>query len=535
MQLSYTEHDDFIVVNKAFGLRTHRVSDGQFGFIEFLNEKLNSQELYVVHRLDKETSGLMLFAKSKVSAQKLASLFESHQIKKTYYFLTDRKVDVKNITIKSHIDRLQNQFVNRPGLEPNSETELTWIEKVGQFDLWKAHPKTGKPHQIRLHAEQARIPILGDKEHNGSAFFRLALTSTEMEFHYPIADSTLDNSQNSENSPASESKHFHFKIPLTGIFNQSSQYDYASLLEECLIKRNTTYKLSDTNESFRLCHEEAENIRADLFNQHLWIYDYSKNGLTTEERKSIETFAEKHNFKLIIRHMLDRGHGVGGLETSTLDSQTQSNWVAKEEGISYLLKLDSGFSPGLFLDQRENRLWIRNNSENKTVLNLFSYTSGFSCNAAIGKASEVTTVDVSSKFLDWSKENFTLNQLDPEKYEFFSQDCIVFLKGSLKRNRKWDLIICDPPTFGRSKDGIWKLEKDLPQIALLMVQCLNPKGKILFTCNYEGRTREEILELFTTKLSNKKFNVSRLPMLSLDYELTDDLKNLMKGFFINLE
>ena len=79
MQLRYSEYDDFIVVNKGFGLRTHRVSDGQMGFVEFLSEKLN-QNLFVVHRLDKETSGLMLFAKNKLAAQKISELFEAHLI-----------------------------------------------------------------------------------------------------------------------------------------------------------------------------------------------------------------------------------------------------------------------------------------------------------------------------------------------------------------------------------------------------------------------------------------------------------------------
>ena len=64
MQLRYQEFDDFIVVNKGFGLRTHRVSDVQFGLVEYLSEKL-AQNFFVVHRLDKETSGLILFAKSK--------------------------------------------------------------------------------------------------------------------------------------------------------------------------------------------------------------------------------------------------------------------------------------------------------------------------------------------------------------------------------------------------------------------------------------------------------------------------------------
>ena len=230
--------------------------------------------------------------------------------------------------------------------------------------------------------------------------------------------------------------------------------------------------------------------------------------------------------------MLDRGQGVGGLEKSTLQSENSEAWVTHEEGVAYQLKTDAGFSPGLFLDQRENRQFIRSSAKDKKVLNLFSYTSGFSVQAALGEAQEVTTVDVSSKFLNWSRENFSLNGLAPEKFEFFAQDCLLFLKGSIKRGRKWDLIVCDPPSFGRSKDSVWKIEKDLPDLAELLWQCLDEKGQILFTCNLEKKTRDEIIQLFSKKIKNKKMSITRMPMQSLDFEPTDDIHNLMKGFIL---
>jgi 23S rRNA (cytosine1962-C5)-methyltransferase len=509
MQFRYTEYDDFIVVNKGFGLRTHRVSDGQFGLVEYLSEKLN-QNLFVVHRLDKETSGLMLFAKNKLAAQKISELFEKHQIQKSYYFLTDHKKSETKFTVKSFIDKEQNKFVQKDEVPENSETHFEFLEKLGDYFLWKAHPTTGKPHQIRLHAEKAKINILGDNDHGGSPFFRLALHSGSISF-------------------ALNSEKYDLQSELPQIFKESSDPAYEYLLQACFEKRNQLYKISEY-ESYRLVHLESEKIRADIFKDHLWVYDYSEKGLSDSEKKSIHAFAVKNNLKPIIRHMLDRGTGVGGLEKSTLETNTtDSKWLAQEESIQYVLKTDSGFSPGLFLDQRENRLWVRTHSENKSVLNLFSYTSGFSVAAGLGKAHTVTTVDVSAKFLNWSKENFEANQLEIKKYEFFAQDCLLFLKGAVKRNRKWDLIICDPPTFGRSKDSVWKIERDLPELARLLFQCLEKNGQILFTCNYEKMNRDELLKLFLKKIKSKH-QISRLPQLSLDYEHTDDLKNLMKGF-----
>ena len=95
------------------------------------------------------------------------------------------------------------------------------------------------------------------------------------------------------------------------------------------------------------------------------------------------------------------------------------------------------------------------------------------------------------------------------------------------------MIICDPPSFGRSKEGIWRIEKDLPTLAELLFQCLADNGKILFTSNYEGWDLEELKNQFAKKITNGMFSLERLPYLGLDFELTDSQQNLMKGFFAN--
>lgn len=511
MQIHYSEHDDFIAINKGFGFRTHRVSDGQLGLVEYLSEKLQ-KPLWVVHRLDKETSGVMLFAKSKMAAQNLSSLFENHHIQKIYLLLTDCPTTDKEMVVEGHIDKEDNLFVLKPEQPSNSKTTFRFLKKLGSFNLWQATPETGKPHQIRLHAQKAGIPILGDYDHGGSPFFRLCLHAESLAFEYA-------------------SKKIELNSETPSLFKSAPENNYETFLQACLEKRTSFYKISES-ESFRLVHTESEKIRADRFADHLWIYDYTCEGLSETEKTSIRKFSAIQNSKLIIRHMLDRGAGVGGLEKKTIDtSSADENWVANEENLQFVLKTNSGFSPGVFLDQRENRDWVYQNSKNKNVLNLFSYTSGFSVAAALGKASKVTTVDVSAKFLNWGRENFAANQINDKIHEFFAQDCLLFLKGSVKRKRQWDLIICDPPTFGRSKDSVWKIERDLPELAELMLNCLTKNGKILFTCNYEKVNREELLKLFTEKIRGK-YKAERLPQLSLDYEHTDDLKNLMKGFLI---
>lgn len=255
-------------------------------------------------------------------------------------------------------------------------------------------------------------------------------------------------------------------------------------------------------------------IEADIYGEVLWIYWYREAPPTETEQRQLFDFGQSQQKKVCIRHMINRGQGVGGKEKEDLfcSADAPKEWTAFENGIQYLLKQNSGFSPGLFLDQRENRKWVLENSPTKRVLNLFSYTSGFSVAAAIGKAAEVTTVDVSASFLEWSKKNFELNLLNPKIYEFFCQDVMLFMNGAVKRQRKWDLIICDPPSFGRSKDSIWKIEKDLPELSEKMWACLSPKGQLLFTCNYEKWTPQDVLKNLVSKLKPGTFKVQPIPL-----------------------
>jgi 23S rRNA (cytosine1962-C5)-methyltransferase len=514
--LHFTELPDFIVFNKRSGFRTHKVNENQLGLVEVLSSKLK-QELFVVHRLDKETSGLILFAKNKTAAANLAQQFESREVKKTYYFLTDHKLKTQDgsFTIKSHIDKVEKKFTNIPGKEDNSETKFTYVKKVSDaVALWKAEPVTGKPHQIRIHAESAGLPVLGDHEHGGIPWFRLALHATEISF-------SLDGQLQKFQVPLPYC--FENKVELLGEFVANEYSDLCAFMK---IEKEQTYRL------YHRTNQEAE-IRTDLYGSIVWVYWYKKDAPTDADLSSLADFCKKHNLDYVVRHMINRGTGVGGKEHKDLYySSAPEKWTAKEHNLLAELRRDQGFSPGLFLDQRDNRQYILANANNKTALNLFSYTSLFSVAAGVGGAKQITTVDASRAFLDWSKENFKLNGLDADKHEFFAQDSLLFLEGSIKRNRKWDIIVCDPPSFGRTKTTTWKLDKDFPALAKLMWDCLNAKGLILFTCNFEKWSLNDIQKQFEKVLPQGHFKFQELPTPDLDFEFPDAYDNLLKGLII---
>ncbi len=171
------------MAEKPAGIATHSVGDGQPGFVELLQQELG-RKLRVCHRLDKETSGAIVLALDDDSAGALCALFEAREVQKSYLFVSDRALPPdREFTVRSHIQKRRGRFVSWLKHEDlNSETTIAFHEKRGKYSLWYANPRTGKPHQIRLHAWNMGIPILGDSSHAGTRFERLMLHAEKITF-----------------------------------------------------------------------------------------------------------------------------------------------------------------------------------------------------------------------------------------------------------------------------------------------------------------------------------------------------------------
>lgn len=501
--------DAFLFTNKPSGILTH--SDGnQEGWAERLSEQ-NSCELKVIHRLDKETSGALVFAKNKEAAQRAVSLFTNKDVQKTYLFITDQNFEKKTFTIESHIcknlkSKNQKSWKSSPNPTKPSDYAKTHFEHLKSFNgfhLFQAKPITGKTHQIRLHAKDAGIPILGDTLYGGTPSYRIMLHAQKI-----------------------ESSLFSFESPPPLFFTHLELFS-SSLLISWLNQldfrqRTLPEAFTSPEQTLRLMDNKDDGFTCDKLGDVLWFYRFRNGSMTDDEQQAMQKMTELcHCSKFFLRQMDNRG-----LSPKITLEEPETTWVAQEQNVKYLFAHGRGWSPGLFLDQRKNRAWVKANSHQKKILNLFSYTGAFSLNAALAGASEVVSVDTSQKTLDWSKENFQLNGLNPEKYEFWAADARFFLKGCIKRKRKFDIIICDPPSFARNKKSVFKLEDEASFLIEDLISCLSPNGSILFSCNLEKWPSEEIFHNIQKWI--KPFNKKATLLKSdWDFYFSDKMKSFM--------
>ena len=163
----------------------------------------------------------------------------------------------------------------------------------------------------------------------------------------------------------------------------------------------------------------------------------------------------------------------------------QEFFVVEESGLKFRVNLTDYLDTGLFLDHRITRSLVREEAAGKEALNLFSYTGSFSVYAAAGKASGVTSVDLSGTYLNWSEENFALNGFkDKERYRFIRADIKQWLDQP--HSTVYDLVILDPPTFSNSKrmKDFLDIQRDHVELLNKTLRLVKPGGTLYFSTNY---------------------------------------------------
>ncbi|MEN0060038.1 MAG: class I SAM-dependent rRNA methyltransferase, partial [Bdellovibrio sp.] len=214
-----------------------------------------------------------------------------------------------------------------------------------------------------------------------------------------------------------------------------------------------TFDLKVTN-SFRLINGEGDGfpgLIVDIYNDTAVIkHDHAimeKIWNAPEIAKEIQT-ALPHISCVYLKRRNDvdeKGVNIIG----TLASEVQF----LENGVLFASNIRDAAKTGFFLDQRDNRKMIQHFSQGKTVLNLFSYTGGFSIFAAKGGAKEVTSVDIAKVAIQAVQRNFEINSLRTLHHDI-AADAFEYLEKQIVEKKKYDLVITDPPSFAPNEKSV---------------------------------------------------------------------------------
>ncbi|ANU26679.1 class I SAM-dependent rRNA methyltransferase [Planococcus versutus] len=158
--------------------------------------------------------------------------------------------------------------------------------------------------------------------------------------------------------------------------------------------------------------------------------------------------------------------------------------VVKENGVNFAVYLNDGAMTGIFLDQRDVRNVIKQKyAKGKTVLNTFSYTGAFSVVAALGGATNTTSVDLAKRSSSKTIEQFSVNGLDFESQDILVMDVFNYFKYAKRKEMKFDLVILDPPSFARSKKYTFSTSKDYTNLMKEAIALTEKNGVIVASTN----------------------------------------------------
>jgi 23S rRNA (cytosine1962-C5)-methyltransferase len=186
----------------------------------------------------------------------------------------------------------------------------------------------------------------------------------------------------------------------------------------------------------------------------------------------------------VIAHAWLRGERRERSAGEALRGNPPAEIVITEDEARFGVDIRAGQKTGFFLDQRDNRRTIRRHAAGMTVLNLFSYTGGFSLHAALGGATKVTSVDIAGPAIAAIERNVTLSNLPIEAHERITSDCFDLLARARSRGRRWDLVIVDPPSFAPSERAKTAALRAYERLAAAALAVVEPGGRFaLASCS----------------------------------------------------
>lgn len=244
---------------------------------------------------------------------------------------------------------------------------------------------------------------------------------------------------------------------------------------------------NNTN-AYRLINSEGDHLPGLIVDRYfnLVVIQILTKGMEKYREVIIETLIKALNPKTIWERSdtnVRKKEGLG-LVNSLIYGDDMPYTVITENGNQFYVDVKTGQKTGFYLDQRDNRDEVKKYSEDKQILNCFSYTGGFTVYALKARAKNVTNVEFSPSALEILKKNISINGLPVEKVENHLGDAFDILRDMKEKGSSYDLVILDPPKFAQSQSQIKAAIRGYKDINMQGMHLLKPGGVLMtFSCS----------------------------------------------------
>lgn len=311
-------------------------------------------------------------------------------------------------------------------------------------------------------------------------------------------------------------------------FNQTF---FESLFEQAKLKRSTYYQ-DELTTAFRLFNQEGDSfggMTVDLYGDYV-VFSWYNSYIYSLRQEIIAAFHQVFP-EVLGAYEKIRFKGLDYESAHIYGQDAPEFFTILENGVLYQVFMNDGLMTGIFLDQHDVRgSLVDGLAMGKSLLNMFSYTAAFSVAAAMGGASETTSVDLAKRSKELSVAHFEANGISLDSHRFIVMDVFEYFKYAKRKGLSYDVIVLDPPSFARNKKQTFSVAKDYHKLIAQSLEILNPGGIIIASTNAANVSRQKFTEQINKGFAGRNYQVLQKYGLPADfvYNEKDESSNYLK-------
>lgn len=311
-------------------------------------------------------------------------------------------------------------------------------------------------------------------------------------------------------------------------FNQTF---FETLFRKAKEKRNAYYQ-DDLTTAYRLFNQEGDGfggLTVDFYGDYAVFSWY--NSYVYQIRQTISEAFRQVFPEVLGAYEKIRFKGLDYESAHVYGQEAPDFFTVLENGVLYQVFMNDGLMTGIFLDQHEVRgSLVDGLAMGKSLLNMFSYTAAFSVAAAMGGASQTTSVDLAKRSRELSQAHFQANGLSTDEHRFIVMDVFEYFKYAKRKDLTYDVIVLDPPSFARNKKQIFSVAKDYHKLISQSLEILNPGGIIIASTNAANVSRQKFTEQIDKGFAGRSYQILNKYGLPADfaYNKKDESSNYLK-------